>query len=52
VDERAGPFVISGGWWAREVRRDYYFVKTRRGDLLWIYHDRVRRKWFLQGGVA
>ena len=52
VDERSGPFVISGGWWAREVRRDYYFVKTRRGDLLWIYHDRVRRKWFLQGGVA
>jgi hypothetical protein len=33
VDERSGPFVISGGWWAREVRRDYYFVKTRRGDL-------------------
>lgn len=52
VDERSGPFVISGGWWAREVRRDYYFVKTRRGDLLWIYHDRVRRRWFLQGGVA
>ena len=34
------------------MQRDYYFVKPRRGDLLWIYiyQDRVRRNWFLQGG--
>lgn len=47
----AGPFVISGGWWRREQHRDYYFAETRRGDLLWIYHDRRRRLWCLQGTV-
>jgi protein ImuB len=35
----------------REVRRDYYFVETRRGELLWIYYDRRRRGWFLHGRV-
>ncbi|HEU4394480.1 MAG TPA: DNA polymerase Y family protein, partial [Planctomycetota bacterium] len=47
----AGPFVLCGGWWAREVRREYRWVETRRGDLLWLFHDRRRRRWFLQGSV-
>ena len=51
VRDLAGPFVISGGWWRREQHRDYYFAETRRGDLLWIYHDRRRRLWCLQGTV-
>jgi protein ImuB len=46
-----GPFRLSGGWWAREVRRDYWFVQTERGDLLWVFYDQVRRLWYLQGGV-
>ncbi|MBI4609404.1 MAG: DNA polymerase Y family protein [Candidatus Rokubacteria bacterium] len=46
-----GPYVISGGWWQREAHREYYFAETRRGDLLWIYYDRPRRKWFLHGMV-
>ncbi|MDH3284187.1 MAG: DNA polymerase Y family protein [Acidobacteriota bacterium] len=46
-----GPFVISGGWWARAVHRDYHFAETQRGDLLWVYYDRRRRRWFLQGHV-
>jgi protein ImuB len=33
------------------VRRDYYFVETRRGELLWVYYDRRRRGWFLHGRV-
>ncbi|HWO40204.1 MAG TPA: DNA polymerase Y family protein [Candidatus Eisenbacteria bacterium] len=51
VDKLIGPYVVSGGWWNREIRRDYYFAETRRGDLLWIYYDRVRRRWFLQGMI-
>ena len=46
-----GPYVVSGGWWAREVHREYHFVETERGDLLWVYYDRRRRQWFLHGQV-
>jgi len=51
VDELLGPYVVSGGWWVREVDRAYHFAQTRRGDLLWVYHDRLRRRWFLHGQV-
>lgn len=51
VQQLWGPFTISGGWWRRTQHRDYYFVETRRGDLLWVYHDRTRRRWFLHGVV-
>jgi protein ImuB len=46
-----GPYVISGGWWASEVHREYHFAETERGDLLWIFYDRKRRRWYLQGRV-
>jgi len=46
-----GPYVISGGWWRREAHREYYFAETRRGACLWVYYDRPRRQWFLQGRV-
>lgn len=46
-----GPYPIAGGWWAREVRRDYHFVETQKGDVMWVYYDRRRRRWFLQGQV-
>jgi protein ImuB len=51
VADQAGPYVLSGGWWVREVRRDYYYVETRRGEVLWVYYDRRRRGWFLHGRV-
>jgi protein ImuB len=51
VDKMTGPYVFAGGWWNREIEREYYFAETRRGDLLWIYFDRLRRRWFLQGTV-
>ena len=44
-----GPYRISGGWWRRTVRRDYYYAETERGVLVWLYYDRPRRRWFLQG---
>jgi protein ImuB len=51
IDKLTGPYVFSGGWWNREIQREYYFAETRRGDLLWLYYDRVRRGWFWQGAV-
>jgi protein ImuB len=47
----SGPYVISGGWWRKEVHREYYFASTPRGEVLWIYYDSVRRRWFLHGRV-
>lgn len=46
-----GPYAISGGWWHRPVSREYHFAETQRGELLWVYYDRERRRWFLQGRV-
>jgi protein ImuB len=46
-----GPDVLSGGWWRREIQRDYYFAETQRGDLLWLFYDRRRRQWFLHRRV-
>jgi len=51
VEELLGPYIVSGGWWVREVDRAYHFAQTRHGDLLWVYHDRLRRRWFLHGRV-
>ncbi len=51
IADRVGPYVISGGWWVHPIHRDYYFARARRGDLLWIYYDRQRRRWLLQGAV-
>jgi protein ImuB len=51
IDKLSGPYVFAGGWWNREIQREYYFAETRGGDLLWLYYDRVRRRWFLQGAV-
>ena len=51
VDRVRGPFIISGGWWRREIHREYHFAETRKGDLLWFYYDRIRRRWFLHGRV-
>jgi protein ImuB len=54
-----GPFTIAGGWWLTlgaspprvEVHREYAFAETRRGDLLWIYHDRRRRRYLEEGRI-
>jgi protein ImuB len=51
IDKLTGPYVFSGGWWNREIQREYYYAETRRGDLLWLYYDRVRRRWFWQGSI-
>lgn len=44
----AGPHIISGGWWVREVHREYYFTQASNDALLWIFYDHKRRRWFTQ----
>lgn len=51
VTRLIGPYVLAGGWWAGGVERHYHFAETRTGELLWVYLDRARERWYLQGGV-
>jgi protein ImuB len=51
VRETLGPFIVSGGWWTREIQREYYFVRTSNQRVLWMYYDRPRQGWFIQGEV-
>jgi protein ImuB len=46
-----GPYIVSGGWWRHPVHREYHFAETQRGELLWVYYDRPRRRWFLHGRI-
>jgi protein ImuB len=46
-----GPYVVAGGWWVRALHREYHFAETRKGELLWVFYDRVRRGWFVHGRV-
>jgi protein ImuB len=54
-----GPYVVSGGWWSHElgsegrseIHREYHFAELRRGDCLWVFYDRNRRRWFCHGAV-
>jgi protein ImuB len=46
-----GPHVVTGGWWAQALHREYHFAEVRRGDCLWVYYDRNRRHWFWHGAV-
>ena len=51
VMQLKGPFVVSGGWWIDPIHREYHFALIRRGDLLWVYFDKKRRRWFMHGEV-
>ena len=46
-----GPYRVSGGWWVREVSRDYYYARTLAGSLLWVFFDLPRNAWFLHAMV-
>jgi protein ImuB len=53
-----GPYVFSGEWRLNSgehdcspIHRRYYFLETQGGDVLWVYYDGFRRRWFLHGHV-
>jgi len=45
----AGPYVVSGGWWVRDTHRAYYFIERPDAELLWVFYDVVRERWYLHG---
>ena len=51
VEHMTGPYIVSGGWWNREVHREYHYARTEDGEILWVYYDRRRRRWYLMGKV-
>ncbi|MBC7792525.1 MAG: DNA polymerase Y family protein [Clostridia bacterium] len=51
VTRLQGPYIVSGGWWRREVQRHYYFAHLQNESIAWVYYDVVRRQWFMQGQV-
>jgi protein ImuB len=51
VQAMFGPGRVRHGWWGKPVERDYYYLETETGEILWVYFDRIERKWFLHGTV-
>ena len=51
VASSQGPYMVTGGWWVREVERAYHFLELESGDVLWAYWDARRRAWFQHGEV-
>jgi protein ImuB len=48
VADRAGPWRTSGDWWDVAWSRDEWDVAVA-GAAYRIYHDRLRRQWFVEG---
>jgi protein ImuB len=46
-----GPYRLSGGWWVREIERDYYYLLTPKGEIHWAFQDQRRGLWFQEGIV-
>ena len=46
---RTGPYIVSGRWWADEYLREYYYLETADGRVLWVFRDGIRDRWMLQG---
>lgn len=51
VAEISQRLIVSGGWWRQSIWRDYHFAQCANGEWLWIYFDRHRQRWFVQGQV-
>ena len=51
LERLEGPFVISGGWWVREIHRDYHFAETEEGEIVWLYFDAERGRWMEVGSA-
>lgn len=44
-----GPERIEDNWWKKPVSRDYYLAENPKGDIIWIFLDRLRSRWFVHG---
>lgn len=46
-----GPYMVSGDWWKRPTSRSYHFAEVKNGEVIWVYYEREKNRWFLQGEV-
>jgi protein ImuB len=51
LDRVVGEYRLSGNWWTEKTVREYRFILTNTGRLLWVYYDYARTDWFIQGEV-
>jgi len=50
VVHAAGPWRVQTDWWNEQATtRDYYDVQLSDGGVYRLYHERVRREWFVEG---
>jgi protein ImuB len=48
-----GPERIESGWWdGKGIARDYYIVRQAGGARLWVFQERLSRRWYLHGVFA
>ena len=47
-----GPERIEDNWWLNAVSRDYYVARDVGGHQYWVFRDRLRNHWFIQGVFA
>jgi protein ImuB len=49
---RRGPERIEDGWWQCPASRDYFVATTTEGQPVWVFFDRLQRRWFVHGLFA
>ncbi len=49
LDLLDGPERIEDNWWECPVSRDYYVARDSAGLLYWVFRDRLREGWYMQG---
>ncbi|MFK8043070.1 Y-family DNA polymerase [Congregibacter sp.] len=47
-----GPERIEDGWWERSTSRDYFVARNGQGQRFWVFHERRKQRWFMQGFFA
>ena len=51
IEEVIGPHITDTAWWQKPDTRRYFYVRTRSGRWLWIYHQPTTQQWFMHGEV-
>jgi len=46
-----GPHSLSGAWWQAPFEREYFFLHTQSGAILWVFVERSTERWWVQGQV-
>lgn len=51
MQQGLGPERITTPWWRRNTMetRDYFAARNQAGQWMWLFHERDRQRWFVQG---